>query len=199
MTEADSETRYESKAHGEIPRNASDGSPVNSGDAGTSGARIAVAVVNFVVGGLYLVMGGFFLASYFFLSILDFPFTLGKTPDQETPFGGVAQFVLYSAIFQFVLVIPMVASGVGLLKRQQWGLIMGVVIGILAAALALLFGLYLQEIQTASLFGSYSLFTLFMLTWIHFRTTRVSMAVAGNGESAAGREKSGSANQRPDM
>ena len=55
----------------------------------TDGKRMAVAVVNFILAGLFLVGGGFLLAAHLFLSVLDFPFQLysaaGGQPDAETP------------------------------------------------------------------------------------------------------------------
>ena len=125
----------------------------------TDSKRRAIAVINFVVGGLHLLNGGFLIATYFFFSVLDMPIrgltvAGGGSTDAETQFGAVAHAASLSAFVQLIMVVPLIAGGIGLIRHRPWAsnLVLGVAIfsGIIAVL-----SLFTNRQIAAMWFGAY--------------------------------------------
>lgn len=109
------------------------------GSASKSGAVTAVAVVNFVLGGLSIVCGGFMLLGG--AAVTSMMGQGGNVPGGEqlpadVPAGMIGGIVMIMAVVIMILGVPMIIAGVGVVKRRQWGRILTLILGAIAGILA---------------------------------------------------------------
>jgi len=134
-----------------------------SGQANT-GLIIAVAIINYVFGGLQVACGGC-------LAIFGATFTqmMGGIIEQEQQLGPeeVAGLRVMTAIFigmgvVFALTgLPTVLAGYGVQCQKEWGRILTIVLAGISALMGILFLLGLNPIGL--FFAGYSIFTLIVL------------------------------------
>lgn len=131
--------------------------------------RTTLATINCVLGGVQVFAAGFLLCAHLFLSVLNLPFAmnagLGSDSNAETPFGASAQMAMISAIVQILLAVPMVASGIGLLRCREWAFKLGKTLAIAAGIFALVSLCMLRFVEVVW-FGVYSLVALELLARI---------------------------------
>ena len=113
-----------------------------------SGAVTAVAVINFVLGGLEILLG--LLIMILGPAILGFALsqvdTSKMTPEQAkqvkqvaTQGGGFLAVVTgIMGICIMVFGVPMIIAGIGVIKRRQWGRVLTIVLGSISIAFAVL-------------------------------------------------------------
>lgn len=109
-----------------------------------SGAVTAVAIVNFVLGGLSLLCGGIVLLGG--AALMGLVGKQGGAEEQAAAaaLGGIA---LVIAVVMILLSLPTIIAGIGVINRRNWGRILTIVLGVLAGLLALL------DLVTVNIFG----------------------------------------------
>jgi hypothetical protein len=112
------------------------------GSAPPSGAVTAVAIVNYILGGLQLLCGACFVlgggvgASFIGAAAANNPDIEG--PDAAAAAGMFGGLFLVAGVIVIILGVPMLLAGYGVQKRRQWGRILTLILGGLSA----LFGVF---------------------------------------------------------
>ncbi len=106
------------------------------------GALTLAAVLNFVTAGLDFLGGGFFLAAWLFLNVLNVPFAIlntvqAKGGQPDPGLAPIARASLFLAVVGFVTALPKILAGVALLKRQRLGVQLGLVLAAVAALMTI--------------------------------------------------------------
>jgi hypothetical protein len=151
--------------------------PRPAGPVERSGAVTLVAIVNFIVGGLTVLFGLLFM----FLGPAAMAWAIGQASD-ATPAGATPEQAelakkaaaagggILAAIAGFIGVcyiifgLPQIIAGIGVMNRKQWGRILAIVMGFIAAIFAVL-NLFALPASIVSLIlnGGYALVTLIIL------------------------------------
>jgi hypothetical protein len=119
---------------------------------GRSGAVTAVAIVNFVLGGLEVLFGlvimimGPAVASFITGVASDASKQSGMNPAEAEKFrqaasaggGFLTAVVGFIGVCFMIFGVPMILAGIGVLNRRQWGRILTLVLAVLSGLLALL-------------------------------------------------------------
>lgn len=123
-----------------------------------------VAVANYVMGGMNLICGGCVaLVGGSLFGMLGMAAEVNGGPDPEARIGfGLASgaFIVIGIIIA-LLGIPSILAGYGVQKRQQWGRILTIVLGVLAGLGAVLNLISLSPVGL--LHGAYAVFVLVIL------------------------------------
>ena len=129
---------------------------VPAGPPAKSGAVTAVAIVNFVFGGLDLLCGLLVLVGGAAVAglVAVAGHEGGAGPEAGTVAAVVGGLIIVFAVFQMLLGVPTILAGVGVLKRARWGRILTLVLGALSGVLAV-FNLFSLDIRDAILHGGY--------------------------------------------
>ena len=98
---------------------------------------------------IYLILGGVtalrgVVGVFLTLAIGAGAIAAGVGPSASDPLITIAAIFAYATYLYICIGIPMILAGWGLLKRRQWGRILGIVVSVLCLPLkfALLFGIY---------------------------------------------------------
>ena len=98
---------------------------------------------------IYLILGGVtalrgVLGVFLTLVLGAGAIAAGVGPSASDPLITIAALFAYAAYLYICIGIPTILAGWGLLKRRQWGRILGIVVSVLCLPLgyALLFGIY---------------------------------------------------------
>jgi hypothetical protein len=110
-----------------------------------SGAVTAVAIVNYIFGGLNIICGmvilfaGTMVAKFMGAAIKQDPNLDPQAAKMAEAVGtGLGALVIGIAVFTMIMALPMIIAGYGVQQRREWGRILTLVLGGLSGLLALL-------------------------------------------------------------
>jgi hypothetical protein len=145
-----------------------------------SGAVTAIAIVNFVLGGLYALCGVIMMAAMGFIANLlggavqEAAAKSGDPQVAKAAEGGglvamIAGFGIVAGLcVMVILALPLILAGVGVVKRRQWGRILTLVMGAILGLLGLinLFAGLRAGVNFGSLIGSLILVGYAVLAYV---------------------------------
>jgi hypothetical protein len=104
----------------------------------------AVAVVNFVLGGLNALCGGLLLLGGGVAAGAGATGAVGGEPEAAAAATIVGGVLIVLGILVLLLSLPTIIAGVGIVKRRQWGRILTLILGGISGVLGLLSLIALQ-------------------------------------------------------